>query len=318
LKERAREIGAAVEFAALGDGWSVAPRPFGKYSVCLEHEIGQIGLTDSKSLPSLRVQPRAGFLHGVGPALALDRLDGLGERLVGGPVDWGLSRIDLFCDVQGFTLTGDDRHRFKTRASKRDLHEDGNEFNGLGFGRAGGTVSARIYDKTIESTAKGTDWWPKIWGDRYDPERPVLRVEFQIERKGLTEFGIDSPTEGLASTGGMWATLTEEWLSYRTPTGDGTESRWPVDPAWIVVQQASLRGGALGLERVRAGARTGSIRNLTPGLVGYCASVGALLDLDDLGPTMSAVRHLIENDEIRRGVPFADRIADRKARERLL
>jgi hypothetical protein len=48
-----------------------------------------------------------------------------------------------------------------------------------------------------------------------------------------------------------------------------------------------------------------------PQLVGYLASVGAALNLPDLDSTLGAVRRLATDDEIRRGISFAGRIADR-------
>lgn len=315
-RERAVEAGGPVPFEPLGDGWMLARHGFGKYRYCLAHESEQVGVTTSERLPALRVQARAGFLHGVGPRAALGSFEELGERLAGGPVEWGLSRLDLFCDVQGWTLGGDDRRRFVCRAAKRDLFEDGDDLDGFGFGRrTSKTVSARIYDKTRESAGKGTDWWPKVWGARFDESLPVLRIEFELGRQGLKEFGVDTPTDGLDRAAGIWGGLTEAWLTYRTPTADGTRARWPIATEWATVQQATLHQGALGLERVRAGRRLGQLRKLTPSFVGYLASIGALLDLDEIGPTVAAARHLVEADERRRQVPFADRVAERRSRQ---
>jgi hypothetical protein len=314
-RERADEAGDAVEFEPLGDGWRIAGHGFGKYRFSLSNEAGQLGVTLSERLPTLRVQVRAEFLHAVGPQAVLDYFGDLCERLVGGPVAWGLSRLDLFCDVQGWSLGGDDRQRFVCRAAKRDLYEDGEDLDGYGFGRrTTKTVSARIYDKTREIAKKGSDWWPIVWGSRFDQERPVLRVEFELGRKGLTEFGVDTPTDGLARAAGIWGNLTEGWLTYRIPTGDGTKARWPVASEWEAIQAASLRSDAIGLGRVRAGKRTGELRKLIPGLVGYCASAGALTGANDIDATIGSVRQIIRDDEIRRGIAFADRIAERRER----
>jgi hypothetical protein len=315
-REAAEASGEAVPFEYLEDGWSVAPHGFGLYRYCLIHEAARVGVTASERLPSLRVQARSSFLHAAGPRPAMDYFAEIGERLAGGPVSWGVSRLDLFCDVQGWTLTGDDRHRFVCRAAKRDLHEDSEEFTGIGFGRrTTKTISARIYDKTIETQAKGTDWWPLVWGSRYDPELPVLRVEFELGRTGLLEHGVDTPDEAFDALGGLWGSCTETWLTYRSLSADATKSRRPIAPEWEAIQAASMRQAAIGLARVRAGARAGELRKLTPSLVGYCASVGAILDLPDLGSTMAAVRHLIEADERQRGVAFTERIAERRAKE---
>lgn len=319
LEERRLSAEAADEAQPIelaGVEFFVHPRAFGKYRYRLSHERGLIGVTASDHLPALRVQPRAEFIHGAGTGSVLEFFDGIGEYLAAGPVPWSLSRLDLFCDVQGWQVDGDLRHRFVSRSSRRDLHEDGGALLGFEFGRrTSKTICARIYDKTRQAADKGLDYWPVIWGDRYDRSRPVLRVEAEIGRQALTEFGVDSPAEGLELAGAMWAHVTEQWLTYRTPTGDETRSRWPIASEWQVIQQAGLRHGAAGIDRVRALKRKGGLRVIVPQLVGYLATAGSLMGTDDLTSTLAGVRHLVSDDETRRGIPFAARIAERTAAE---
>jgi len=319
LEERrtsAEQAGEAVPVSLAGEEFFVEPRAFGKYRYRLAHPSGLVGVTASEHLPALRVQPRAEFIHGAGPAGALEFFDGVGEYLAGGPIDWGLSRIDLFTDVQGWSLHGDDRHRFVCRAERRDLHEHGAEFGGFEFGRrTTKTVCARIYDKTRQVEEKGLDWWPAIWGERFDRSRPVLRVEAEIGRSALVEFGVHSPADGLAFASSMWANVTEQWLTYRTSTSDQTKARWPVAPEWKAIQQSSLRSGAIGVDRVRALRRKGELRKILPTLVGYTARAGALVGTTDIDTTLAALGQLFRADETRRGVPFADRIIERAAEE---
>ncbi len=160
---------------------------------------------------------------------------------------------------------------------------------------------------------KGLDWWPKVWGDRYDESGPVLRVEFEIGREGLAEYQVDTPWEGLAAASRLWASVSSDWLTYRMRTADGTKARWPVAPAWRAVQTVSLRSDAVGMDRVRAGRRHGELRKLLPQLVGYLATTGAIVGTDDLASTLGAVRSLVADDEIRRHVPFEGRVAERVA-----
>ena len=47
------------EFAVKGHGW-------GKYRFALEHRYGLVQLTTSAELPTVRIQPRSGFIHGAG------------------------------------------------------------------------------------------------------------------------------------------------------------------------------------------------------------------------------------------------------------
>lgn len=91
-----------VPLSLAGSEFFVEPRSFGKYRFRLVHPSGLVGVTASDHLPSLRVQPRAEFLHGVGPLAALDFFNDVGEYLAGGRVEWSLSRLDLFTDVQGW------------------------------------------------------------------------------------------------------------------------------------------------------------------------------------------------------------------------
>jgi hypothetical protein len=314
-RQAATETDSPAAMRIAGEDFGVEPRSFGKYRYRLVHHSGLIGVTASEHLPSLRVQPRAEFLHAVGPRATLDFFSGIGEYLSGGrPVSWTLSRLDLFCDLQGWELRGDDRHRFVCRGMTRTTHEQSEEFTGFEFGkRSSKTVCARIYDKTKQISDKGLDWWPQMWGDRFNSAEPVVRIEFEVGRQGLVEFGIRTPHEGIEAAPRLWASVTADWLSYRTRTADRTKSRWPVAPEWTDVQGASLAADAIGLERVRSGRRQGELRKLLPHLVGYLASTGAIIGTDDLPSTLGAVRSLVASDEIRRGVDFSDRIAERAA-----
>lgn len=316
LRERAATMDEPQPLSLAGSEFFVEGFGFGKYRYRLTHPAGLVGVTTSEHLPAIRVQVRAEYLHGAGPLPTLSFFDGVGEYLAGGPVPWSLSRLDLFCDVQGWSLVGDDRDLFVCRADRRDLHEHGGAFGGLEFGRRSTkTVCARIYDKTRQVDDKGIDWWPVIWGDRYDRTQPVLRVEAEIGRQGLVEYGVDTPLEGLEQAGSMWANVTESWLTYRSATADATRARWPIAPEWTSVQRASLRSNAIGVDRVRALRRKGELRKLLPALVGYSARAAALVGTDDIDTTLSALGELFRRDEQNRGVMFADRIAERAAEE---
>jgi hypothetical protein len=316
LRTEAEQADEPVAFDVAGNQFWVEPRSFGKYRYRLVHPAGLVGITTSQHLPTLRVQPRAEYLHGVGPMGVLSFFHDVGRSLTEGPVAWSLSRLDLFCDVQGWDLAGDDRHRFVCRATRRDLHEVGEAFTGFEFGqRSTKTVCARIYDKSHQVEKKGLDWWRDVWGSRYDRSKPVLRIELEIGRKGLGEYKIHSPVDGLERAGSVWRSATAEWLTYRTPTEDGTRSRWPIAPEWAKVQQASLAEDAAGIDRVRAGRRRGELRKLMPAFVGYLAHVAALSGADDLPSALGSARHLVRLDEDRRGIPFTDRVASMVAEE---
>jgi hypothetical protein len=109
---------------------------------------------------------------------------------------------------------------------------------------------------------------------------------------------------------------TADWLTYREPAAGANRSRRPVAPEWRCVQQAGLAGAPVGLERITAGRRAGSIRRLFPGLAGYLATFAAIVGTAGIDDTLDAVGRQLRNDEIARRVPFPERI--RRRREELI
>jgi hypothetical protein len=141
----------------------------------------------------------------------------LGEEL--GACVFTVSRLDLYVDVQGWCPTGDDRYRFVCRGQTLETYEAGGELTGFSFGRRKtGTIVARIYDKTRDADRKGADFWGDVWGDRLDPAMPVIRVEFELARTALREYGLDTLGEVLNAVPALWSSVTSDWLTYRSPT----------------------------------------------------------------------------------------------------
>jgi hypothetical protein len=287
-----------VLFELGGELWTVGAGAFGKYPFRLEHPYGLVGVTGSGNLPPVRVQPRADYLHGVGPEVAAGWFMLVLSEAFGGSdgVAWSVARLDLFCDVQGWELTAADKDRFVSRASARVTFEDGERLTGFTFGKRGGKVHARIYDKTVEAGGKGS---AAVWADRwalsgqYMPGAQVWRVEFELDRAMVRELVDGSPEDVLDGRGGVWGYLADEWLTFRSRGEDSNRSRWPLADEWRVVQAASLRGEALGLDRVRESVLTHRLASLVPGLRGYVSSVGALMDSANLADAMEASRSLI-------------------------
>jgi hypothetical protein len=122
----------------------IAAHGWGKYRFCLEHPMARIGLSESRHIPSVRIQPRAEYIHGRGPEQLLADLQYLLEPELG-PQFFSVSRVDLFVDVQGWSLSLADAHRFVCRADVRRTYEVGGLLTGFEFGtRKTQTISARV------------------------------------------------------------------------------------------------------------------------------------------------------------------------------
>jgi hypothetical protein len=189
-------------------------------------------------------------------------------------------------------------------------YEAGHACTGFTFGAR---KPQRIYDKTAEMAAKGSDWWELVWGERHHEDGQVWRVEFQIGRAALSELDLFVPDAVLAAGPSLWRYYTHEWLTLRSPGADSNSSRWPVAPQWRAVQEASLAHGATELEWIRRHKRATSLRRLVPGLVGYLVSFAVLSGTTDIEDTVEALTARLADDEIARRVPFAERILRRRA-----
>lgn len=288
----------------------MAPHAFGRYRFCLEHADARVGISPSHQLPAFRIQPRSGYLHAVGPTAAAVRF----QRLLEAECDevfFSVSRIDLYADFAGWDIGIEDRPRFVCRAGSVRTYEEENRFTGFEFGRRSTkTICARIYDKTADVARTGADWWFDIWQRAEGPGR-VIRVELEFNREGLDQFGLSGVDETLAAVGDLWRYGTEEWLTHRSPTADGNRARWPVSIPWTCVQKATLAHQAIGVDRVSRQQRAGSLRRMTPALVGYLVAFAVFSGTTGIDDTVAALTRLLRRDEILRGKAFADRIRHR-------
>lgn len=141
------------------------------------------------------------------------------------------------------------------------------QFTGWRWGR--GDIVARLYDKTAEIVqASGKTWFYDVWSEGGElPEfceeaQPVVwRLEFQLRRQALKEFGIDTPEDLWQKAPRLWAALAGTrredplqaelyeqgegeppderevgWLTLREPQDDSHRYRWPVRPEWRALQ----------------------------------------------------------------------------------
>lgn len=311
-RETAQELDEPVEFLVDGIPFQLSPFGWQKYTYSLDHSWGRLGIRKNGRLPAIRVQARAEALHGVSPTSVVEFFDEVMTALVG-PVEWSVSRIDLFVDVQGLDLTPDLGRCFVARSKQLVTYTDGEACTGFQFGnRKSKAFFGRLYDKTADMARKGSDWMKDSWGDRYDSVRPVQRLEFELKRDAIRQFQVSAPADVLAAVPDMWRYCTHDWLRLCIPTGDETHSRWPLDPRWHTIQTASLRQAELGLARIKVRKGAADLGRLVPFLVGYLVSFAALVGTKGVKDTLSALPLHIVSYEQRTGVTFAQRVIKRR------
>ncbi len=293
--------------------FGLAPHGWGKYRYCLDHETGRIGFTASRRLPTVRIQPRAEFLHSVGPQETVRHFNDLVRPFIEGLV-LSVARLDLFVDMEGMQLCAQDRSAFVCRGDGCTTYENGNVVTGFAFGsRRTQRISARLYDKTAEMAHKRTDWCELVWGDRHTPDAQVWRIEFEIGRAALSDLELFHPDAVLAAAPSLWAYCAGDWLTLRRPSADSNRSRWPVDARWQAVQSASLAHGATELRFIRQRKRASALRHIVPVLVGYLVAFADAMGTSDLDDTFGELLDAVANDEIARRMTFAQRVQRRRA-----
>ena len=292
----------------------LAPHGWGKYRYCLDHETGRIGFTSSRRLPSVRIQPRAEFLHAVGPEETVRHFADLVRPFIEGLV-LSVARLDLFVDMEGMQLCSQDRSAFVCRGDGCTTYENANIVTGFAFGsRRTQRISARLYDKTAEMAVKGNDWWELVWGERHTPG--VAGVADRVRsRAGRPERPRPVPPRGRACRRAVALGLLHRGVAHLALS----DCRLQPLP---LAGRSALAGRALGVTGARrdriafhpkseaghiVGQPHAGPRRLPRGL---CRSHG-----DDRlrRSTIEALRASVANDEIVRRMTFAERVERRRA-----
>jgi hypothetical protein len=198
---------------------------------------------------------------------------------------------------------------------------DGTTFTGFVFGS--GAVLARIYNKSHQAKKRLDDAYFALLAERnpdtFHPEQAVWRLEFQLRREGIKGFKLytqpDAGDEGdiidaelsaedLEHTGSLprffthqttlWQHLTHHWLRLVIPDEQANRSRWPMDPAWMLLhEQYGPLANAEPLDEksqviVRGARYTGKSRLLRRMLLGVVDS----LEVEDASPASASLAAL--------------------------
>lgn len=199
-----------------------------------------------------------------------------------------LSRVDPSLDADEISFKQKDAMGIVTRAKGKtqhfvdEIYTSGRTFSGFTVGR-GNPILARIYNKTFEINNSGKLWFRDIWRNNgWDENKPVWRVEFQVRRQALIEFGIPTFDLFADKQDELWAYLTQEWLSLRKPCSDNI-SRWKLTTKWMKVQRAITNYSAEPL--IRETIKQSNLIQLLDQASGLFMSVAALSNHDSPSDT---------------------------------
>jgi len=151
-----------------------------------------------------------------------------------------ISRVDLCADfVTNYHLFEIEDQDWVTRADDIQNYSSKRRYSGTSIG-AGGDLSARLYNKTLEMLKKPRPYLEELFTQSgWDESQDVWRLEFQFMRDSLRSLDIQYISELDTSLSGLWEYATVKWLRHTVPNPtDQTQSRWHTSEWWLAMQSA--------------------------------------------------------------------------------
>lgn len=241
----------------------------------LEIKIAQARSNSKYNYPiSIRIKSlflwEKGFINAY-----METIEYIKQLFKGDHIGEKLSRVDLCCHTDKLKISNDESYKnFKGNFKKTEYFYYNRKLNGLTFGTfAEKNIMCRIYDKSLEIKTSGKTWFNDIWQQENLDIENVWNVEFQIGRKFLKDYEIETVQDLILKTRSIWEYLTCSWLTFINLDNDNI-SRCSIKDEWLNIQNAYLDycSGEL-IKREKQLNR--NAEELIPLLVGVLTSYGA-------------------------------------------
>ena len=193
-----------------------------------------------------------------------------------------VSRCDLTVDFLvpgGLSLEFLQSHKV-SRSRKANTYLNDDRLETYYAGDKSGTVQLRIYDKSREVLRDGKKlWFWDVWG--MEPCMDIWRVEFQLRRAALKQYGVDSLDDLHEKMGGIWKDLTETWFSLRLQDNESSDRR-TLHPFWKAVHASAERFGPIAeVKRNLSGSGDASVEWFLSHIDGCLSSFAARLGAEN-------------------------------------
>ncbi len=173
------------------------------------------------------------------------------------------------------SLTQGDDERVITRSRWSAVFKENRKITGFQYGK--GDIVVRIYDKVTEllkpENSEKLLFFREKWG--FFPES-CTRIEFQLRRKALKEFNINTFSDALNSVDDLWNYLTTSWFRHTSVSVDRKNShqtRAKDSFFWSIVQNFSSSKKIS--DRVVQISRHKSMKKLNAQLLGILTTISA-------------------------------------------
>lgn len=299
--------------------WPSGKRP---YTYILQHNDFSLLIAKkvfNNKTPEVYVELRSQFLWGFGYKKAYSSFrDWLsGWAVIKSDV---VSRADLTVDISGFpsikikniiSCARNKKKHFQFEPIKDgEIYYYGSRETGWRIGS--GHLMLRIYDKPLEIKTKShKEWFYDLWKRAgWDGETDIARVEMQLRRNFLKEYGVTTFQSFQDALGDIYRYVTQEWFTLRKPSSDKNRARWALTPFWSEVQRAINNFGEI-YGQIRGQIKEPKLGSLIPQAAGLISSIGALMG--DFA--WQDVKYEIDQHLRKKGSNLEDLIAEKRKRQ---
>lgn len=299
----------------------VKDRGRGKFQFVLQDNCFDISVSSSSSvaLPLAYTQLSSELLTAVGVTEAEKMLRYIINTLGLASEAPNISRVDLFVDFTTSAPLETINHlAWVTRAQKISAYYINRALSGWSVG-LGGSLGARLYNKTLELNKSKKDYLKPLWKmSGWNESDQVWRLEFELKRDALKELGIIKVDDLLPNTGSLWRYGTSTWLRLTSPNDrDENQTRWPTHPLWQALSAIEWDNApALPMGRLRH-QRVPHDESLFINGLGGITSFMAREGITDLGEGfgefLARAQHFHDSKGHRQGKDFADYVQDKVA-----
>lgn len=279
-----------------------------------EYEIDTIQ-HDSKNPAHypFKVKIKSEALWSMGPDIAYNNIIEWLENNFGHVETTKISRADLCCHTDAFSISHNEVKHFKGLFRKKSIEENNRNITGINFGRRGSLIYCRIYDKKLEVDTKLTKkWFYKVWADAGSDCLNAWNIEFELRRTLFVCYGLETVEDFFDHLKSIWIRCTHKWLVKtlfdRTRIENST-----IDPVWEQISHVFDEFESLPLikkeDQEEAGAKA-----LIPQYAGLFTTIAAKRGLDE---SENASKELFEDIkkyyESKKGLSIEDVIAEKMA-----
>ena len=269
-----------------GVSWEVYPYSNRRYIYILHNEMAELRLCDSwqetDSHYPIFVRLKSYALWRFGYLKAYQNfMEYLSKLFI--ISDTKISRLDIATQVnKKIDIDIDIGAETVSRTKFRHQWFSDGVCTGYQFGK--GDVLLRIYDKIKEIEVSKKFWFADVWdAEKFEIERGVWNVEFQLRREFLRDWDIDTVEDAFKELKNLYSYLTRKWFRVvEKQLLDTNVTRRETSEWWQEIQEK--QNGIDEKPKKENKKVKPSTEHLIACITGYLISIGAVddLEIDDL------------------------------------